>query len=186
MTNAKSPKPNFKYMKIKRPELNEYDPFYQGYVDCVPDEHIFSFMEDQLEDFEDVLLSFSFDGLGYRYAANKWSIAEVIGHMIDVERMMAFRAFSIARGEKQQLPSFDQDAYVKNGKFDLRSKNSLLEEMEGLRVASMKMIETFDDEFLQRTGIASGLSFSVRSLVYIIPGHFQHHLNILKSKYMKH
>ncbi len=171
-------------MKIKRPESNEYDSFYKGYVDCVPDEYILTFLEDQLEEFEDVLLSISFDGLSYKYAENKWTIAEVIGHMIDVERMLAFRAFSIARGEKQALPAFDQDEYVKNGKFELRSKNSLLEEMEGLRVANLKMIETFDEEILARKGIATGLSFTVRALTYIIPGHFQHHLNILKSRYI--
>lgn len=171
-------------MKISRPEKTEYDQFYQGYVDCVDGEDIFKLFEDQLEDFEDYLLTLSFDGLGYRYDHNKWSIAEVVGHMIDVERMLAFRLFSFARGEVNELPSFDQDAYVKAGNFDKRSKNSLLEELEGLRVANMKLIESLDESLLSKTGIASGLSFSVRSLVYILLGHFQHHLNILKTKYV--
>lgn len=171
-------------MKVSRPESGEYDLFYNGYIDCVPDEDILKFMEDQLEDFEDYLLTLPFDGLKFQYAQDKWTIAEVIGHMIDVERLMSFRAFSIARGEKQALPSFDQDEYVKQGNFNSRSKNSLLEEIEGLRVANMKMIETFDESTFSKTGIASGLSFSVRALVYILPGHFQHHLNVLRDRYM--
>ncbi|MFY0601998.1 MAG: DinB family protein [Cyclobacteriaceae bacterium] len=170
-------------MTVSRPKSNEYNSFYQGYVDCVTDDDIVKFMEDQLENIEDYLLTLSFDGLGYRYAKEKWSIAEVVGHMIDVERMMSFRAFSFARGEQQALPAFDQDQYVKYGNFNSRSKNSLLEEIEGLRVANIKLIETFDEEMLNKTGIASGFSFSVRALVYIIPGHFQHHLNILRTRY---
>ncbi|MEP0369106.1 MAG: DinB family protein [Cyclobacteriaceae bacterium] len=171
-------------MIIARPKESEYDPFYKGYVNSVEEEDIIKVMEDQLEDFEDLILSLPFDGLGYSYARGKWSIAQVVGHMIDVERMMAFRAFSIARGEKQHLPAFDQDEYVINGFFDKRSKNSLLEEMEGLRVCNIKLIETFTEDILSREGVASGKTFTVRALVYIIPGHFQHHMNVLRNKYV--
>jgi hypothetical protein len=171
-------------MEIARPKSTEYDSFYQGYVDAVPNVSIMRFMEDQLEDFEDFILTLSFDGLDYRYAKNKWSIAEVIGHMVDVERMMSFRLFSIARGERQPLPAFDQDEYVRNGFFARRTKNSFLEEIEGLRVANIKLIQSFDEDILSKTGIANGVEFSVRALVYILPGHFQHHLNILRNKYV--
>lgn len=173
-----------KRVKIAKPETIEYDHFYQGYVDCVIDEDVLKMMEDQLEDFEDYLLTLPFDGLDYRYASDKWSIAEVAGHMVDVERMMSFRLFSFVRGDKQSLPSFDQDHYVKNGSFNMRSKNSLLEEFEGLRVANMKLIESFNEDDMMKVGVASDLEFSVRSLIYILTGHFQHHLNILKTKYI--
>lgn len=121
----------------------------------------------------------------YSYEEGKWTVKEVVGHLIDTERVMAYRAVCIARGEKQPLPGFDQDAYVKSGNFNKRELFDLIYEFRLLRESNMLLAKGFDEKALQRRGVASKNEVTVLALLYIIAGHEKHHMNILQERYKK-
>lgn len=121
----------------------------------------------------------------YRYKPDKWSIKEVVGHIIDTERVFGHRAFSIARKEPEPLPSFNQDEYVRNANFSERNLSELSEEFQLLRKSNIAMFKGFNDEIWLRKGIASGFSFTVRTFPFILAGHENHHFNILLGQYLK-
>ncbi len=171
---------------MKRPQNSEYAPFYQGYIDTLPDEvDILAFLKEQADSFVRHISAYSTADLDYRYAPGKWTRKEVIGHCIDVERLMAFRGFTFLRGDHQALPGFEQDEYVVNGDFDIRTLDSLIREFQGLRQSNVELYSTLEKrpEKLNLTGVATGKSFTVRALIFILAGHLQHHFNVLKSKY---
>lgn len=173
-------------MTMKKPEKNEYAPYYQGYMDTLPDEvDIFDFLKGQHTEFVSYVSRYSPVDLDFRYAEGKWSRREVIGHCLDVERLMTFRGFTFLRGDRNSLPGFEQDDYVANGDFDVRSLESLIAEFNGLRISAIELFSTLETrpEKLKLSGIATGKEFTVKALVFIIAGHLQHHLNILKTKY---
>jgi hypothetical protein len=120
----------------------------------------------------------------YRYVPEKWSIKEMLGHLIDCERVFVYRAMSIARGEKQSLPGFDQDDYVKTGNFDQRSIESLRGEYETVRNASIAFFESLEPALWLETGLANEVNVSVRAIGYIVPGHEAHHLTVLRERYL--
>jgi len=130
-----------------------------------------------------VLNNLSNEVLAYSYSKNKWTVAQVLGHIIDVERLMSSRALQIARGEIQELPGFDQNEYVNHGNFEKRSLTSFLQEFQGLRMSNIALYSTFDENELSKKGLASGVIFTVRSLIFITIGHLAHHLYILSEKY---
>ncbi|GAB6283401.1 MAG: hypothetical protein STSR0008_21670 [Ignavibacterium sp.] len=128
----------------------------------------------------------------YKYAEDKWTMKEVLGHLVDSERIFGYRALCIARNEKQNLPCFDENEYVKQAKFNSRNiasighyGKSLLEEFQNLRNANILLFNTFDENILKKKGIACDKEISVNALIYIIAGHTEHHLEILKSKYLE-
>lgn len=120
----------------------------------------------------------------YAYAPNKWTIKEMLGHIIDVERVFAYRALCIARNEKESLPSMDEDNYVLATDFSRRTLIDLCEEFEALRKANMYLFKSFNDEVLNNIGIAGNNSISVRTLIFVSAGHVIHHINIIKERYL--
>ncbi|MFT7238920.1 MAG: hypothetical protein ACI93L_003016 [Cyclobacteriaceae bacterium] len=169
--------------KMKKPENNEYAPFYQGYVEAVPEGDLLSFLKNQKIQLLSLFSDLSKEDLDYAYAKGKWTVGQVLGHIIDVERVMSYRALCISRGDSQSLPGFDQDEYVETGKFINREIASFKMEFEGLRLSNIALFESFSDAEFDKRGIASGVTFSVRALIFITAGHVQHHLNILSAKY---
>ncbi len=165
-------------------ESNEYAEFYAGYISLVDNENILNLLNDQLQEFIELSQSIPQEKALYRYAENKWSIKELIGHMLDTERIMAYRALCIARNEKKSLPGFEQDDYVQNGFFNDRNWNEMLEEYSLQRKANILLFESFNESVLKTIGIANEKEISVRALIYIIAGHERHHLNILKERYL--
>jgi hypothetical protein len=119
-----------------------------------------------------------------RYAPDKWSLREVVGHVIDAERIFAYRALTFARNDRTELPGFDQDPYVAAARSDTRDWRDLLEELELLRRANVLMFRGLDPEAWQRRGVASGNPITVRALAYIIAGHELHHLGVVRAKYL--
>jgi hypothetical protein len=117
------------------------------------------------------------------YAPGKWSPKEVLGHCIDTERIMTFRALCIARGEKKLLPGFDQDPYVVQGQFNAVAVDDLLVDFELQRQAILSMVRTFPEASFQEIGSANGNPMSTRALLWIIPGHFLHHFEVLQQAY---
>ena len=169
--------------KKRRPGADEYVEYYAGYVSRVPDGDIIDILRRQLDSGLDVLEGFSREKSEYRYAPDKWSVKEVLGHVIDVEWIFTYRALRIARGDKTPLAGMEQDEFMAGANFADRDIAGMLEEYRHLRMANVKLFESFDEEMLLRRGTASGCEFSVRALLYIIAGHSSHHMSVLKEKY---
>jgi hypothetical protein len=168
---------------LGRPEPDEIPSHYVGYVKRVPEVDPVMVCAAQIEETAALLRGVSEPDAMYRYGRGKWSIKEVVGHLTDVERIMAYRALRIARGDTTPLPSFDENAYVPIAKFDNRSLADLVGELRTVRAATLALLRTFDAEAWLRRGTASGKPVSVRALAYVIPGHERHHVEILRTRY---
>ena len=166
-----------------RPSKTEYAPYYERYIALVPEEDILIALDQQLAETLILLRGVSEQHGAFRYEPDKWSVKEVLGHLIDTERIMAYRALCIARAERNALPGFEQDDYVKNGNFDSRSVSSLGREFEQVRRATISLFRNLDPEAWERSGKANNVDVSVRALAYIIAGHELHHKTILKERY---
>lgn len=166
-----------------RPAKGDYAEYYQPYIDEVKGDDIFRILIEQNLESQNVLNSFPESKGNYRYAEGKWTIKEVIGHMMDVERIFAYRALAIARGESKPLPGMDQDIYVKNGYFNKRQLFDLIYEYRLVRESNILLFGSFDSSVLQNRGNASGYDVTVLALMYMTAGHEKHHLNILSEKY---
>ena len=164
------------------PQIQEYPQSFKGYINLVEGD-VVSILTIQADEFAVFVNSIAEKG-DYAYAAGKWTLKELVGHMIDTERIMAFRLLSIARGEKANLPGFDEDNYVTNAFFKDRSLFSLSVEFAALRKANMFLLKSLNKEELSRIGNASGKNVSVRALIYMLAGHVIHHANIIKERYI--
>jgi hypothetical protein len=167
-----------------RPVSAEYAAYYTTYTRLVPDGDIISQLELQIEDTLSVLRVVTDEKANQRYAPGKWTLKEAVGHMIDTERMFAYRAMRIARGDKTPMPGFEQDDYVAGANFNDRTLSDLLDEFEAVRRVTILMFSSLTPEAWIRSGIASGDPCTVRSLAYITAGHELHHLNIIKERYL--
>ena len=169
---------------MTRPEANECAPYYNTYISQVPEGDIIEILGKQLEETVHLLKDISEEKVLYRYAPDKWSVKELIGHVIDAERVFAYRALNIARNDKSELPGMEQDDYVKFARFDDLLLTDLLEEFRHVRQANISLFKSFDEEMQMRKGIASGCEFTVRTFPFIIAGHEKHHQNVLKERYL--
>jgi len=168
---------------VGRPLPSEYPEYYHQYVAKVTGNDALNALAMQVGEVAELFDELDEDRSLYRYADGKWSIREVLGHIVDGERIFGMRAACIARGETQALPGYDQDVYVANARFDERSTASLLGEWYSLRNANIIMFGSFDAAACERVGIANGKPVSCRALAWIIAGHLTHHLNILHERY---
>ncbi|HKP86408.1 MAG TPA: DinB family protein [Blastocatellia bacterium] len=169
---------------ITRPSDAEYAPYYGRYIGLVPEGDIIRTLGQQLEDTLSLLGGVSESQAGHRYAPDKWSIKEVVGHVIDTERIFAYRALRFARNDKAPIEGFDQDEFARNGMFDERKLADLAEEFEHVRRANLLLFRSLSEETLGRRGVASENEVSVRALLYIIAGHERHHIEVLKTRYL--
>ena len=167
-----------------RPEKNEYASYYDKYVSLVPDADVVETLERQIEDTLALLRGVGEERAGHRYAPGKWSIKEVVGHLIDTERIFAYRALAIARGEQKPLPGMDQNEYMAGANFDARTLADLLDEFERVRRSNVLMLRGLSDEAWSRRGVASDNEVTVRAIAYIIAGHEAHHVQILRTRYL--
>lgn len=166
-----------------RPQPDEYGDFYEGYINLVDQPNAIQSLIRQGQQIYALVQQLTKDEANHRYADNKWSVKEIIGHLVDTERIMAYRALCISRGEQQSLPGYDHDSYVEQAGFENRSLQSLSAEYDALRNANISMFSSFSKEQMLRKGTANKISVSVRALAFIIVGHEKHHLNILDEKY---
>jgi hypothetical protein len=169
---------------MNRPEKDEHAPYYEKYVSLVPEDNILSVLEKQLGSSLDLFKSISEDQADKSYEPGKWSIKELLGHLIDSERIFAYRALRFARNDKSPLASFEQDDYISNANFGECKFSNLVSEYEHLRRANLHLFQNLTHEAWLRRGTASNAEVSVRALAYIIAGHERHHLNILKTRYL--
>ncbi|HXV90721.1 MAG TPA: DinB family protein [Gemmatimonadales bacterium] len=168
---------------IARPAPSEYAPHYGGYVDRVPEGDVLDRLARQIDETRTLLRDLPPSRAVHRYATGKWSVAEVVGHIADAERIFAYRALRIARGDATPLAAFDENAYTPAGSFDRRTLTDLLDELTAVRQATLALFRGMPGEAFERTGVASGRSVSVRALAFIIAGHELHHVAILRERY---
>ena len=168
---------------MNRPTAEEYNPYYGPYIAGVADD-VVNELKQQANQFPAFIRSISKEKENYAYAPGKWTVKEVLGHIIDTERIMAYRALRFARNDEQDLPGFDENDYVKYSRYAERSLESLAEEFAMLRKANLFLFESLNEEESLRRGTANQNGISVRALVFIIAGHLNHHKKVLKERYL--
>jgi hypothetical protein len=174
---------NMSKLSLSRPAPDESAPFYHGYISQVPGELIGSYLVEQVHHLERLTAPLDDTAARARYAAGKWSVKEVLGHLTDSERIFAYRLMRIARRDTTPLPGFDENAYVPAGEFDSRSLASLVGEFGALRLSTVALVDGLPPEAWARKGQASGASITPRALAYIIVGHTAHHARVLRERY---
>ncbi len=167
-----------------RPNPGDYASYYESYIKLIEGDDILKILNDQSKKTQDILNSFSEHRGNYRYSDGKWTVKEVVGHLLDTERVFAYRALCIARGEKKTLPGFDQDDYVSEGNFNRRELFDLNYEFRLLRESNLLLFRSFTTEMLKLKGFANESSVTVLAILFIIAGHEKHHMNVLREKYM--
>lgn len=168
---------------LVRPQASEYAPYYEKYVSLVPGNDALSALEAQRLLMLQLFAAHSERDGNFRYAPDKWTVKEVVGHLNDCERIFAYRALCIARGDQAQLPGFEQDDYVRAGGFTDRTLVGLGEEFAHIRSATIALFRSLSKEAWQRRGTANKNEISVRALAFIIAGHELHHRLILEERY---
>ncbi len=171
-------------LTFSRPEQNEYAEYYEKYVSLVKEDNILAVLKNNKSETQNLLVEISEEKALFRYAPGKWSIKELLGHIIDTERIFAYRALRFARNDQVKIEGFEQDAYIENASFDDCKFTELTAEFAFVRDANILMFQNLSNEAWQRSGIASENSVSVRALAYLIAGHEIHHINILKERYL--
>ena len=168
---------------MNRPETTEYNEYYERYVSKVADGDIVETLEKQPSELKALFENVDEDRGTYAYEEGKWTLKEVLSHLIDGERIFGYRALRISRGDETPIEGFEQDGYIENSNANNRCFAELLEEFDLQRRSNLLLIKNLSDEGSRRTGTASGFGISVRGLVYIMAGHVRHHQGILKEKY---
>ena len=170
-------------LTIARPEPGEYNPYYERYISLVQGTDILGTLDAQRRQTM-LLLSGRDEGEGdFRYAPDKWSVKEVLGHVCDTERIFMYRALRIARGDQTPMEGFEQDDYVKNGSFGRMPLPEIIEDYIAVRRATLTLLRNLDEDAWMRKGVANKNDVTVRALAYITAGHELHHRGILEDKY---
>lgn len=167
-----------------KPQPGDYVPYHETYISKVGDGNIIEILQSQQENAYQFFKSLPADKAGYAYADGKWTIKQALGHIIDTERVMTYRALRFARNDNTELPGFDQDDYVTNSRYNDFEFLDLIEEFRLLRMSNMYFFKSLNAEEKQRFGLASGNRVTVNALLYIIAGHVQHHLQIINERYL--
>jgi uncharacterized damage-inducible protein DinB len=167
---------------LSRPERNEYADFYANYISKVPNGDLLNFLDLQPGEFVGLANDMTDQEATQPPAPGKWSVKQVLGHLCDAERIMGYRALRFARGDKTEIEGFEQDDYVASANSNDRSTTELLVELKSVRRATLSLLESFTTAESERTGVANGNSISVRALAYVIAGHAQHHLELLRKQ----
>jgi uncharacterized damage-inducible protein DinB len=171
--------------KIEKPKEGEYAPYTIRYIGLLPDDGlVLRHLEDNLKATSDFILSLPEEKLKFRYAEGKWTIKEMLVHIIDDERIYAYRALRFARNDKTELPGFEQDDYAAYSRANERDIKGILQEFATVRRATISLFDGFDREALTRAGVADGKVMSVRAAAYHIAGHELCHINIIRERYL--
>jgi len=165
-------------------DINEYNAYYSNYINLSIGVELLEGLESSFEKTLALFESIDEDKLSYRYADGKWTIKEIIQHLIDTERVFCYRALCFARKDKVELPGFSQDDYLENSGVDSRSKDDLIEEYKAVRSSTNTLFASFTNEMMTQRGLASNSPLSVRAAGYIIIGHETHHCNIINQRYL--
>ena len=169
-----------------KPEAAELAPYYQRYVDPCTGENVHYAMLDSLRVCKELFARIPPEMGDHRYATDKWTIKDVLQHMIDTERIFAYRALRFARNDATPLPGFEENEYAQYTNTSSQQLDQMLMEMEIVRGSTILLFQSFDDAMLLRKGTASNNPFSVRALGWIIAGHMLHHVRVIEERYLAH
>jgi hypothetical protein len=168
---------------VPRPAADEHAPYYGRYIEQVPGADARAALAAQIEATLEALAPLDEARALHRYAPGKWSVKQVVGHLSDAERVFAYRALRIGRGDATPLPGFDENVYAASGGFDARPLAALLDELRVVRAGTLALFAGFEPAALERRGTANGTPVSVRALAWIVAGHERHHLGVLHERY---
>jgi len=171
-------------MNVLTLNVNEYVSYQRIYLDLVPNKPLIDTLEDALQEFVAFFNGIDAEKLNYSYQEGKWTIKELMLHVVDTERIFQYRALRFARADKTDLPGFSENDFVSNSNANDRSLISLLDEFVVLRKSTISLFETFSEDTLLKIGISGGNTMSVRAAGYLIIGHQKHHVNIVKQRYL--
>ncbi|HMK38690.1 MAG TPA: DinB family protein [Bacteroidota bacterium] len=166
-----------------RPADAEFAPYFSRYISLVSENDVFAVLGNQPAELARLASRVAPDRERFRYAAGKWTIREVFGHLTDVERVFSYRAFCISRGEKAPLPSFDENDYVAHSRYNDHGLGDLLSEFTAVREASLMFLRRAENDAWERLGTAGDHPTSVRAMAYIMAGHVRHHIAVLRDRY---
>jgi len=170
---------------LKKPELGLCPDYYFTYIELVrEDEDVLAALSTEVRRTRELLGDLPESAGDIRYAEGKWSLRESLGHVIDAERVFAYRAFAMGRGDTQPIPGMDQDAYAEVSNAGARAITALLDEFEAVRGASLALFRSFDASAWERRGTASGFEFAVGTFPYIVLGHERHHRGLFLERYL--
>lgn len=163
----------------------EYNPYYGTYISKAKSPNIIEGLQESQKEFIDFVQAIPVEKLTYAYAEGKWTVAEVLQHVIDAERIFSYRALRFARNDKTPIMGFEQDDYVPNSNANNYSKDELVADFVSARNNSISLFRSFTDEMLLRIGEASGSPMSARAAGYILAGHQKHHFEVIKERYLE-
>ena len=171
-------------MKYQKPTTAEFPAYYLPFIKMVEQDDAIDAMWMVQAETQAFYRKLTDDQANFRYAPDNWSIKELLGHLIDCERIYQYRALCIARGEKTSLPGFEQDLYVTQSNASSRTIESLMQDFEAVRQSSISLFKSFTEEMHDNVGNANGYDMTVRAIAFIVPGHEKHHLEMVKERYL--
>lgn len=163
--------------------VSEYNPYYHTYILALGDVNLMDSLKEGLGDFSSFMQGLPEEKLNYSYREGKWTLAEVLMHIIDAERVFQYRALRFGRNDNTPLAGFDQDVYVPQSNASRKTKKEILDEYQAVRNGTISLFKSFDDDALKRIGTASDSKMSTRAMGFIICGHQAHHLKIIRERY---
>ena len=172
-------------MKSSELKKEDFNPYYAPYIASLGDVRLVETLKKQLENFPSFISSIPEDKFHYTYDEGKWTIAQVLVHILDTERVFQYRALRFARNDKTPLPGFDQDMFVSESKAEDWSREELIENYRIVRKSTISLFEKFSEKDLRKVGIASDSPMSVAAIGFICCGHQKHHRNIIRERYLK-
>jgi uncharacterized damage-inducible protein DinB len=173
------------HLPISPPKPGEYTVNFEQYITLVPSNDLLAYFDTQKESIASVTANLREEQLLYRYAEGKWSVKDICCHVIDCERIYNYRALCIARGDKTDLPAFEENDFAREAHADRRTIADIVAEYRAVRSSTIELFRNFDEEMLGRSGLADSRRRSVRSMGYIAAGHEIHHLNVIRERYLK-
>jgi uncharacterized damage-inducible protein DinB len=171
-------------MKVSQLSISEYAEYYFQYINVLGEVTLIEELEISLHEFIRFVQNIPMDKFDYRYADGKWTIKEIIQHVIDTERIFAYRALRISRNDKTPLPGFNENEYINNTDANQRGIQDLLTEFSAVRHSNIYLFKSFSNEQLERMGIASNAGVSVRAIGFILIGHQKHHQKVFEERYL--
>jgi hypothetical protein len=170
-------------LRLPRVSVEEAAPVYRDYITAFPDGKVGLHLQEQIREIESLCGGLTDEEAMFRYAEGKWTIKEVIGHLLDTERVFAYRMLRISRGDTTELPGFDDVSYAEAGQFNARTVGDLVTEFRLQRASTLALANGIPQDSWSRFGTTNGSRTSARAIVYIILGHTAHHLTILEQRY---
>ena len=169
---------------MNRPETHEFDPYYNTYISLIEGDNVLPALDAQSAEMSAIFSEIPEEKGTFAYAEGKWTVKEVLSHLIDGERIFAYRFLRISRGDETPIEGFEQDGYIENSNANNRSFASLIDEFDMQRRSNMLMLRNLSDEGSRRMGTASEKTISARAIAYIMAGHVRHHIRILNERYL--